>query len=76
MVNVCGLAVYGLAGLASGSILAYRLRGGEGDRATSIGSTARVWREEARRLGRALLGPVTSVVYYLVVAVGCADRNP
>ena len=32
MVNVCGLAVYGLAGLASGSILAYRLRGGEGDR--------------------------------------------
>ena len=44
--------------------------------ATSIGSTARGWREEARRLGGALLGPVTSVVYYLVVAVGCADRNP
>ena len=36
--------------------------------ATSIGSTARGWREEARRL--------TSFVYYLVVAVGYADRNP
>ena len=67
MVNVCGLT--------SGSLLAYRLRGGEGD-GGDLHWLDRGWKEEARRLGGALLGPVTSVVYYLVVAVGCADRNP
>ena len=40
-----GLAVYGTAGLASGSALAYGLRGGEGDGGDLIGSTARGWRE-------------------------------
>ena len=63
MVNVCGLAVYGLAGLASGSILAYRLRGGEGDRGDLHWLDSQGWGKEARGLGGAL-GPVPVTVYY------------